>query len=139
MFASTLPAKALTLAACGGLMGCVAGAGGPSSTLEAPSRTQYLGVDTRLLEGDLVSFVVQVSGEDGQRAAITYTRCAAAQYALIRGYSFARHVRTSTTQKGGIWEADGVYTISPDLPRGTRTIDAEVVVDDCKAQDIPTV
>jgi len=136
MFASTLPAKALTLAACGGLMGC---AGGARAPIDPPARTQYLGVDTRLLEGDLVSFMVQVAGDDGQQAAIGYTRCAAAQYALIRGYSFARHVRTSTAQKGGIWEADGVYTISPDLPRGTRTIDAEVVVDDCKAQDIPTV
>jgi hypothetical protein len=140
MIASTLPAKALTFAAaCGGLMGCMAGAGAPNALSESPAHTQYLGVDTRLLEGDLVSFVVQVAGEGGQMAAIAYTRCAAAQYALIRGYSFARHVRTSTGQRGGIWEADGVYTISPDLPRGTRTIDAEVVVDDCKAQDIPTV
>ncbi|NBB97437.1 MAG: hypothetical protein GVY34_04590 [Alphaproteobacteria bacterium] len=136
MIASTLPVTALTLVACGGLMGCVAGARAPS---DAPTRTQYLGVDTRLLEGDLVSFVVQVAGDNGQRAAIAYTRCAAAQYALIRGYHFARHLRTNTAQKGGIWEADGVYTISPDLPRGTRTIDAEVVVDDCKAQNIPTV
>lgn len=136
MIVDAFPAKALTLAACGGLMGCVAGARAP---VDPPSRTQYLGVDTRLLEGDLVSFLVQVAGESGQMAAITYTRCAAAQYALIRGYSFARHVRTSTAQKGGIWEADGVYTISPDLPRGTRTIDAEVVVEDCTAQNIPTV
>lgn len=138
MIARTLPAKALTLAACGGLMGCVAGQG-TRDRLDPPARTQYLGVDTRLLEGDLVSFVVQLTGEAGQSDAIAYTRCAAAQYALIRGYSFARHVRTSTAQKGGIWEADGVYTISPDLPRGTRTIDAEVVVDDCKTQGIPTV
>jgi len=138
MLASTFPAKALTLAACGGLMGCVAGQG-TRDTLDPPARTQYLGVDTRLLEGDLVSFVVQLAGKGGRSEAIAYTRCAAAQYALIRGYSFARHVRTSAGQKGGIWEADGVYTISPDLPRGTRTIDAEVVVDDCNAQNIPTV
>jgi hypothetical protein len=138
MFASALPAKALTLAACGGLMGCVAGEG-PRSVSDVPARTQYLGVDTRLLDGNLVSFVVQLAGDGGQDAAIAYTRCAAAQYALIRGYSFARHVRTNTVQKGGIWEADGVYTISPDLPRGTRTIDAEVVVDDCQTRGIPTV
>nr|WP_121095804.1 hypothetical protein [Roseibaca ekhonensis] len=119
-------------------MGCVAGQGA-RGTLDPPARTQYLGVDTRLLEGDLVSFVVQLAGEGGQSEAIAYTRCAAAQYALIRGYSFARHVRTNAGLKGGIWEADGVYTISPDLPRGTRTIDAEVVVDDCKTQGIPTV
>ena len=138
MIGSRLPAKALTLAACGGLAGCAAGSGA-RETYEPPTRTQYLGVDTRLLEGDLVSFVVKVAGAGGQPEAITYTQCAAAQYTLIRGYHFARHVRTNSVQKGGIWEADGVYTISADLPRGTRTIDAEVVVDDCKAQDIPTV
>ncbi len=138
MIANAFPAKALTLAACGGLMGCVAGQGA-RDTLDPPARTQYLGADTRLLDGDLVSFLVQIAGEAGQAEAIAYARCAAAQYTLIRGYNFARHVRTSTTQRGGIWEADGVYTISPDLPRGTRTIDAEVVVDDCNAQNIPTV
>lgn len=138
MIASILPAKALTIAACGGLMGCAAGERA-RDTFEPAARMQYLGVDTRLLQGDLVSFVVRVAGADGQSGAIGYAKCAAAQYALIRGYHFARHVRTSTTQKGGIWEADGVYTISADLPRGTRTIDAEVVVDDCKAQNIPTV
>ena len=138
MVVSTLPAKALTLAACGGLMGCAAGEGARES-YQPPSRAQYLGVDTRLLDGDLVSFVVRVAGPDAKSDAIAYTKCAAAQYALIRGYNFARHVRTNSLQKGGIWEADGVYTISADLPRGTRVIDAEVVVDDCKAQNIPTV
>ena len=36
-------------------------------------------------------------------------------------------------------QADAVYTISPALPRGLRTLDAEVVVQDCKANGIPTV
>jgi hypothetical protein len=132
-------AKALTLAACGGLMACNGGQAARSS-LDAPTvGTRHLGVDTRLLDGDLVSFLVRVAGEGGETAAIDYTRCAAAQYALIRGYSFARHVRTTAERRGGIWEADGVYTVSPDLPRGSRTIDAEVVVDDCRARNIPTV
>jgi hypothetical protein len=68
-----------------------------------------------------------------------YAACAAAQYALIRGYGFARHVRTAVTQEGSIWRGDAVYTISPALPRGVATIDAEVTVRDCGARGIPTV
>ena len=68
-----------------------------------------------------------------------YARCAAAQYALIRGFGFARHVRTNVARDGEIWRGDAVYTISAALPEGLRTIDAEVVVRDCGAQGIPTV
>nr|WP_243695682.1 hypothetical protein [Rhodovulum adriaticum] len=101
----------------------------------------YLGVDTRLLEGDLVRFVVQIHEPGHPDALNDYARCAAAQYALIRGYGFARHVRTQLAegQETGVWQADAVYTISPALPRGVQTIDAEVVVAHCQAQGIPTV
>jgi hypothetical protein len=75
---------------------------------------------------------------DGQDA-IAYARCAAAQYALIRGYGFARHLRTNVHERGGIWQADAIYTVSPSLPRGARTIDAEVTVAACSDQGIPTV
>lgn len=111
----------------------------PRAPLAAPPDAQYLGVDTRLLDGDLVSFVVRMSGARDGQDAVAYARCAAAQYTLIRGYSFARHVRTNISQRGGVWQADGVYTISPDLPQGLRTIDAEVIVADCQEQGIPTV
>jgi len=43
------------------------------------------------------------------------------------------------TQQGGLWRADAVYTVSSALPRGSRTIDAEVTVADCTEQGIPTV
>ena len=99
----------------------------------------YQGIDTRLLEGDLVSFQVAMRGaRDGDDVA-RYAECAAAQYALIRGYGFARHVRTNIAQKGGVWRGDAVYTISSALPRGLRTIDAEVTVQSCAAEKIPTV
>ena len=68
-----------------------------------------------------------------------YAECAAAQYTLIRGYGFARHVRTNVTQEAGLWRADAVYTISPALPRGLSTIDAEVTVSNCAETGIPTV
>ena len=69
----------------------------------------------------------------------TYGRCAAAQYALIRGFGFARHVRTQVAKTKETWRGDAVYLISAALPRGTRTIDAEVTVRDCGELGIPTV
>jgi hypothetical protein len=99
----------------------------------------YAGVETRLLDGDLVNFRVAMQGARGAEDVSKYAECAAAQYTLIRGYGFARHVRTQVTEDGGIWRADAVYTISSALPRGLRTIDAEVTVADCGTNGIPTV
>lgn len=99
----------------------------------------YEGIATRLLDGDLVSFNVAMRGARDAGDVEAYARCAAAQYALIRGYGFARHVRTLTEEQGGIWRADAVYTISAALPRGIRTIDAEVTVAECGRTGIPTV
>ncbi len=100
---------------------------------------EHLGVATSLLEGDLVQFHVSMERVQSADELNDYADCAAAQYALIRGYGFARHVRTKMKQEAGVWEADAVYTISPALPRGLRTIDAEVVVANCEANGIPTV
>jgi hypothetical protein len=86
-----------------------------------------------------VNFHVTMRGARGREDVDTYARCAAAQYALIRGVGFTRHVRTQVAQTGGNWRGDAVYTISPSLPRGSATIDAEVAVRDCGAQGIPTI
>ena len=99
----------------------------------------YLGIETILLDGDLVNFRVAMTGARGTDDVDAYARCAAAQYSLIRGFGFARHVRTNVAQSGGTWRGDAVYTVSAALPRGVRTIDAEVTVRDCGAQGIPTV
>ena len=100
---------------------------------------RYDGIETRLLDGDLVNFRVKVANAAERQDVADYTECAAAQYALIRGYGFARHVRTQVDEEGGIWMGDAVYTISPALPRGLRTIDAEVTVAECARRSIPTV
>ena len=100
---------------------------------------RYGGVETQLLDGNLVNFRVQVANATERQEVSDYAQCAAAQYALIRGYGFARNVRTLVDEEGGIWTGDAVYTISPSLPRGLRTIDAEVTVADCAARSIPTV
>ncbi len=100
---------------------------------------RYDGIETRLLDGDLVNFKVQMANATDIQDVADYAECAAAQYALIRGFGFARNVRTLVDEKDGIWTGDAVYTISPALPRGTRTIDAEVTVADCANRNIPTV
>ena len=112
---------------------------GCAVTPDPAAAPTYKGVRTSLLDGDLVNFNVALSGAATPDAVEKYAQCAAAQYALIRGYSFARLVRSNVTLEGGTWGADAVYTISPDLPRGLATIDAVVTVADCGTSGIPTV
>ena len=100
---------------------------------------EYKGIETILLADDLVNIKVAMRGARGADDVSAYARCAAAQYALIRGFGFARHVRTNVAFRGGIWRADAVYTISQALPKGLRTIDAEVTVQNCATEGIPTV
>ena len=135
------PLLIVTALALTGLAGCVtAAAPQPAAAhLGAPGDAVYGGVQTRLLQNDLVNFFVSMQGARDESDVVAYARCAAAQYALIRGYGFARHVRTNVTNEGGNWRADAVYTVSPALPQGSRTIDAEVVVAECTEQGIPTV
>ncbi|PKQ13994.1 MAG: hypothetical protein CVT70_00600 [Alphaproteobacteria bacterium HGW-Alphaproteobacteria-1] len=125
-----IPALALGLT--GGLAGCAE----PEGAAFAPD---YRRVETRLLEGDLVNFHVTMRGARDASDVEAYADCAAAQYTLIRGYGFARHVRTQVTQKGGNWQGDAVYTISESLPRGLMTLDAEVVAANCAENGIPMV
>ncbi len=117
---------ALGLAACG-------------SGADVAREVRYEGIETRLMDGDLVNFRVAVRGASNRAQVADYAACAAAQYALIRGYSFARHIRTAVGQDGGLWRGDAVYLISPALPQGVAAIDAEVTVRDCGARGIPTV
>ena len=99
----------------------------------------YSGVQTRLLDGDLVQFEVVMSGARDNNDVTAYAECAAAQYTLIRGYGFARHLRTNVTNQAGQWRGDAIYTISAQLPRGSRKLDAEIVVAACAENKIPTV
>ena len=110
------------------------------ATTTAPSGAiRYEGIETRLLEGDLVSFNVKIANIEIVQDVTDYAECAAAQYALIRGYGFERNVRTLVAEKDGVWAGDAVYTISSALPRGPKTIDAEVTVAECARRSIPTV
>ena len=118
------------------LFGC---GGGTDQASNGSFSPRYNGIETILLDGDLVNFRVEMTGARGNQDVADYAACAAAQYALIRGFGFARHVRTNVDNQGGTWRGDAVYTISAALPEGFKTIDAEVTVRDCGAQGIPTV
>ena len=122
-------------AALAALSGCVQD--GPVA--QGDAAPVYQGIQTVLLDGDLVSFRVALQGAQDNDEVESYGRCAAAQYALIRGFGFARHVRTTVARDGSIWRGDAVYLISAALPPGLKTIDAEVTVRDCGALGIPTI
>ncbi|MCB2095094.1 MAG: hypothetical protein H6901_05800 [Rhodobacteraceae bacterium] len=120
-----------------GLVGCAgAGHSDPGAGSYAPI---YQGGDVLRLDDTLVAFNVRMSGARGEKDVEAYARCMAAGYTMENNYGFARHVRTKIDEEGGVWRADAVYTISPSLPRGLRTIDAEVTVADCAERGIPTV
>lgn len=127
---------ATLMLATAGLAGCARDTAAAAEGAFAPV---YGGIETILLDGDLVNFRVAMQGARDREDVADYARCAAAQYALIRGFGFARHVRTNVAQEAGNWRGDAVYTISAALPRGLKTIDAEVTVRDCGAQGIPTI
>lgn len=105
----------------------------------APESAVFHGIETRLIAPEMVQFIVSMAGARDAVDVMAYARCAAAQYTVIRGYGFARHLRTTVYERAGIWTADAVYTVSPALPRGARIIDAEVTVASCTELGIPTV
>jgi hypothetical protein len=120
-----------------GLLAALAACGSEAPEVEEPA-FDYRGAEIRLLDDDLVSLVVTMDGARDARDVDDYARCAAARSALDGGFAFARHVRTLVAEEGGVWTADAIYTFSPTLPRGVRTIDAEVVVEDCISRGIQT-
>ena len=80
------------------LMGCAlimaACSEGDGAGAVASSAPDYRGIETRLLDGDLVGFAVEMAGAKGAEDVIAYAECAAAQYTLIWDYGLARHMRT---------------------------------------------
>jgi hypothetical protein len=99
----------------------------------------YLGSSTQQIGADLVSINARMWGGNGMSDLRAYTDCLAAGLALREDLGFARHVRTKTTEEGGVTRADAVYTVSPTLPRGLLTIDAEAMAGACRENGIPLV
>ncbi|MEM6727752.1 MAG: hypothetical protein AAF618_04570 [Pseudomonadota bacterium] len=127
------------------LLGCAEPGGAPGGAVEpedpdAAFAPEYLPIETQLLDEDLVRFTLAMSGARDADDVRAYADCAAAQYAVIRGFGFARHVSTQLSDAGaGAVGAAALYTISPNLPRGPQTLDAEVTLANCRELGIPTV
>ncbi len=123
----------------GDLVGCGLSTAGHVRDIDTTRKIQYFGVQTKLLANDLVQFHVTLTGTERSDPVRDYAECAAAQYTLIRGFGFARHIRTNVGETAGRWCADAVYTVSDAIPQGLRTLDAEVVADNCVRNGIPMV
>jgi hypothetical protein len=110
----------------------------PEPEETVPVVKSYDGIQTILLDNDLVSFRLGITGgrvEDLE----AYARCAVAQYAQIRGYGYARHIRTNVVRNMNRWNGDAVFMISADLPRGIKVITAGETLAECRKLEIPTV
>lgn len=110
-----------------------------SACAAAPGGRLYHATDPVGMGDDLYGFLATVKGARTGTEAEDYATCVAAAYALEKQAGFARKVRVYVKEEGGVWSADAVYSISPTLPKGIRTIDAEVTVADCAERGIPTV
>lgn len=129
----TMAARAETaLALTGGLLAAL------PACAPVPASRLYEAADPVGMGGDLHGFPVSVKGAKTLADVEDYTTCVVAAYALERQAGFARKVRVAVKEEGGVRSADAVYSISPALPRGIRTIDAEVTVADCAERGIPT-
>lgn len=118
------------------LAACAATDGTPRP--DATRKPVYLGAEPVGLGGDLYGFAVRMRAPRDAADIDAYVTCIVAGYALQKDAGFARKLRTNVKEEGGVWIADAVYSISPALPSGLRTIDAEVAVSDCAENGIPT-
>ena len=118
-----------------GLTGCTEPAEVPRD--ELPFDPSYLGAEAQALDADLVQIDVKMSGARDAQDVADYADCAIAGYADARGFGFVRHLRTQVNEDAGIWQGDAVYTMSPALPAGAKTIDAVAQADACLANAIP--
>jgi len=122
--------------------GCAPGNDRPAPPPEPPAAlapAAYKGAQALIIDDNLVNFLVTVEGAAVPEQVTAYAECIAAGYAQKRGDGFARHIRTNVQEEGGIWRADAVYTFSRALPQGLKTMDADVTVQNCAAEHIPTV
>ena len=112
----------------------------PSEVEQGVFMPEYGAISTKLLDGDLVSFDVEMVGARDEADVLAFNDCVAAQYALIRGAGFVRRVRNDVKRKlGGAWMGTGIYTLSESHPGGVVSIDAEVTAAECRENNIPTV
>ncbi|MBT8409642.1 MAG: hypothetical protein KJN93_08465 [Alphaproteobacteria bacterium] len=133
---ATITIAAAVLTGCDAPWGGQAGRAGTNGAAGPPI---YLGADAERMGEALVNLTLRMRGGSGAADMSRYADCVVSGIALQQGYGFARHVRTNLTDEAGIWLADAVYTLSPALPGGLRTLDADVVATTCREDGIPLV
>lgn len=111
----------------------------PPARDELPFEPDYLGAAAEALDSDLIRVRVEMKGARDDIDVRAYANCAISGYAQQRGFGFTRHLRTEVTEASGIWTADAFYTMSPTIPQGVNTLEADVVVAKCEETGIPLV
>jgi hypothetical protein len=124
------------------LMGITAGCAAPQGEgthlrMALPPDAVYLGAEAEALDGEIVRIEATMQGARDDLDVQDYALCALAGYAEARGHAFARHLRTTVDETGGVWRADAVYTMSLAIPEGVRTIDVEAQLGACEETGIP--
>ena len=104
----------------------------------APEPQGFRVAEINRLDDELLGLVVETDIETQADQLRDYATCVAARYTLITGYGFTRHIRTNRSNSGGTYRADAVYSITPTLPAGSRTLDAEVIAQNCAELGIPS-
>ena len=99
----------------------------------------YRGIETMQIADDLMNSRVELTNALSLSDDEDYARHEAEGYTLIRGWGFARHIRSGVEQDKNIWTADAYYTISGGIPREIKTIDVEAVALAFAEHGIPTV
>jgi len=119
--------------------GCAAQGTGPvaGAGRAEPFNPIYIGAEAEALDAELVRITAEMLGAREAADVLDYASCAIAGYADARGHGFARHLRTTVEETGGVWRADAVYTMSPAIPAGARTIDVEAQMSACEETGIP--
>lgn len=98
----------------------------------------YRVLDKLMIDEGIANILVETGGNSTLNDLDSFAECVAAGFALKQGRGFARHIRTNHSKTGGNWRADAVYSISPGLPEGPRTLDAKIVAQNCAERGIPT-
>ena len=91
-----------------------------------------------MIADGIINVLVEARGAEAEERSGDYADCVVAGYALENRFAFARPIRKQISKIGGNWRADAVYSVSPTLPIGPRTIDAEIAVQNCAELGIPT-
>ena len=123
------------------LTGCTPTAPAPDTARDRPppEDAEYLGVEPVSLGEEFVLIELSMRGARDRGDAVRYADCAIAGYGLREGWGYARPIRTSIENSGGLWTGDAVYTVSPERPEGVIVIDAADTAETCEENGIPTV